>query len=609
VGIGASAGGLAAFNAFLDHMPPDSGMVFVLVQHLAPDHKSMLVELLRAHTSMRVLEAQDGLPLTRDHVYVIPPDATLTIENGLLCVSTPAPAREYRRPIDTFFSSLAEDQGELAVSIVLSGVGSDGTLGLGSVKEHGGLTLAQADFDDTALSGMPHSAAATGLVDHVISVETMPAKLIDYQRHLSEVACQKDSEGTRQDTLEHLATVTALLRARLGHDFTAYKEKTLIRRIQRRMQVLQVEGVPAYIEFLREEPRELNLLFREFLIGVTEFFRNPEAFDVLQATVLSKLPAQEGGAIRIWVPGCATGEEVYSIAILLKEVLDQRHIAPRVQIFGSDIDDHAVAIARIGRYQKGIAAVSPDRLERWFVRDGEDYCLVKEIREMCVFSTHSLVKDPPFSKLDLISCRNLLIYLNHDLQRRVIQTFHYALRSGAYLFLGPSESASRDTKLFTVLDKEHRILQRSDTSVSTLPDFQPTARGGRAEPAARSTGSGEDRIDKIARHMMEKHSPAYMVVDKHLEILRFSGSEMGRYLEPSPGPVSFNLSGILRKELRPAVRAAVHEALATQRPVVNDTLAVVINGQSRGVRLIVEPIVDNNAEAGPCLIAYQDLPP
>ena len=311
VGMGASAGGLSAFKTFFENMPPDSGMTFVLVQHLAPAHKSMLADLLGKVTVMPVLEAEDGTPAEANKVYVIPPDATLTFKDRTLRVTRPAPPRERRRPIDTFFSTLAEDQGENAVCIVLSGTGSDGTLGLKAIKEHGGLVLAQADFDHMAMIGMPQSAAATGLVDELIPVEDMPAKLVDYQTHLLAVAPRKDGDGTRRDTAEHLSKIMTILRTRVGHDFSKYKEKTLVRRIQRRMQVLQIDTVPAYIHRLREDPKQAELLFRELLIGVTHFFRDPDAFAALESAIPKFFEHRRTeDQLRIWVPGCATGEEV-----------------------------------------------------------------------------------------------------------------------------------------------------------------------------------------------------------------------------------------------------------------------------------------------------------
>lgn len=610
VGIGASAGGLEAFRTFFANMPADSGMAFVLVQHLDPHHKSMLVDLLGRHTEMKVVEAADGMRVAANRIFIIPPNATLTIADGALRVTTPAPVREHRRPIDTFFASLAEDQEERAVCIVLSGTGSDGTLGLRKVKEYGGLTLAQADFDATALSGMPQSAAATGLVDHIIPAAEMPALLMDYRQHLHKVAPQKDGDGNRGDRSAHLAAICALLRAGTGHDFSQYKHNTLLRRIQRRMQVLRVDTVPALIERLRKEPRQVDLLFREFLIGVTQFFRDPHVFDTLRSNVIPKLLEHKSAddPIRIWVPACATGEEVYSIAILVREAMERHGVAPKVQIFGTDIDDAAVAIARTARYSK-MTGVTRERIERWFDEDGEQYCPVREVREMCIFSTHSVVKDPPFSKLDLISCRNLLIYLETGLQDRLMQTFHYALRPEAYLCLGSSESITRNTKLFTTLDKKHRMFQRRETSTAT-PDFLMAAPALAAKPGpalARTASRVQDPIDAEARRVMEKYSPAYVVIDRHHEILRFSGGDVGRYLEPSPGTASLNLFGIVRKALRPAVRAAVQRAEKTAEAVMTENTTIKIDGTSRRVKLIVEPIVkERGVEAGRWVLAFQE---
>jgi two-component system CheB/CheR fusion protein len=500
VGIGASAGGLSAFTAFFSAMPTDSGMAFVLVQHLSPDHKSMLAEILGRVTAMPVVEAADGMAVDAGRVYVIPPDSTLALKDRHLQVSRPAPPRESRRPIDTFFSALAEDQRDNAICIVLAGTGSDGTLGLKVIKENGGLTLAQAEFDHTAMSGMPYSATATGLVDHVLPVEQMPAKLLEYRDYLLSVADRKDGDGTRNDTAEHLATISAVLRAKTGHDFSKYKEKTVTRRIQRRMQVLQADTVPAYITCLRDDPNEAELLFRELLIGVTQFFRDPDAFDALQEAAIAKL-VQRGEAdnpIRIWVPACSTGEEAYSLAILVREAMEQQGTDSRVQIFGTDIDDQAVTFARLGRYKKTVG-LPAERLARWFVEDKEDFCPIRQIREMCIFSEHNVTKDPPFSKLDLISCRNLLIYMDGELQDRVLRIFHYALNRDGTLFLGPSEGVSRHGKLFTTIDRSHHIFQRREAD-GVFPGL-PLAATTRHLPAyltgAPAVLSGIDRIDKM----------------------------------------------------------------------------------------------------------------
>jgi two-component system, chemotaxis family, CheB/CheR fusion protein len=342
VGIGASAGGLTAFKRFLANTPADSGMAFILVQHLDPNHKTLLVELLASDAPIPVVEAADGLAIRRNCVFVIPRDATLTIKDGLLAVATPAPPRELRRPIDTFFISLAEECGPKAAAIVLSGVGSDGARGVRVVKEHGGLTLAQAEFNHVVQSGMPQSAVATGMVDHVVPVEAMPALLIEHQGHLGAVAEHSEGEATRTDVRSHLGAITGLLRAAIDHDFSGYKENTLIRRVQRRMQVLHIEDAASYVERLKTDRDELQALFHELLIGVTQFFRDPDAFEALKSSVLVSLIAGKsaGEPIRIWVPGCATGEEVYSIAILLSELIGDTHRARRedIKIFGTDMN-------------------------------------------------------------------------------------------------------------------------------------------------------------------------------------------------------------------------------------------------------------------------------
>jgi two-component system CheB/CheR fusion protein len=608
VGIGASAGGLDAYRAFFANMPADSGMAFVLIQHLAPDHKSMLAELADRATPMPVIEAVNDMAVEANRVFVIPPDSTMTIADGRLEVAKPAPPRELRRPIDSFLKSLAEDQGEDAIGIILSGTGSDGTQGLVAIKEHGGLTLAQAEFDHEALPGMPRSAAATGQVDDVLAVENMPERLLAYQQYLKSVASSKDGDGARTDTASHLSTIMTALRTRTGHDFGAYKEKTLVRRVQRRMQVLQIAEPADYIKHYREQPEELDLLFRELLIGVTEFFRDPAAFGALDETVLRPLAASKGADedIRVWVPGCATGQEAYSIAILLREAMDPRRPRPRVQIFGTDIDDRAIAEARLGRYRMPVAGLSPERLERWFNCEGKDCSIVPEIREMCVFSAHSLIKDPPFSRLDLISCRNLLIYLDPALQDRVMRTFHYALKPGGKLFLGSSESVTRAARLFGAEDKKHRIFERREIENPALPDVSGGRRTPTPAPAQPRHSPVGDRIDKGARRAMEKHYPPHIIVDGDHQIVRFSGGSMGRYLEPSPGAPSFDLFSILRKPLRPAVRSVLQDAKSSGGPVVHDKFLFRGEGGPRLVTLIAEPLSENDGGADFTVLAFQD---
>ena len=614
VGIGASAGGLEAFRTFFEHMPARDDLAFVLVAHLAPEHPSLLTELLGRHTSLVVNDATDGTPVEGGHVYVIPPNTTLTIRDGALQLSHPAPPRHHRWPIDSFLASLAEDQGENAVGIILSGAGSDGARGLRAIKEHTGLTLAQAGSDHVALTGMPASAAATGLVDDVLPVDRMPARLVAHVEHLAATRDRKGPDGAREDLAQHLQSICSLLQSEVGHDFSQYKEKTLVRRIQRRMQVVQADTVEAYIDHLRSHPGEIERLFRELLIGVTEFFRDPEAFDVLQRQAIPALIADKGAAdvVRVWVPGCATGEEAYSIAIALAEGLGQRRHGPKVQIFATDIDDRAIAAARAGRFRTPLPGVSPERLERWFIPDGDYYTVIKPIREMIVFSPHSTIKDPTFSRLDLISCRNLLIYLNADLQQQVLRTFHYALRPGGILMLGPSESLGRSAGLFGVIDKKHRLFLRRGDARPTLP-ITPPARTIGAEPASPGTprASLEDMIDRCTRKTLERHAPASVVIDANHDVLRFYG-DTGRYLGPSTGAASLNVFALLHKGLRGPARTAVQQALARQVAVVQEGQMLTNGGERVPVRLVAEPVraLDDSSRPPPnlCLLVFRDVP-
>ena len=610
VGIGASAGGLEAFKAFFTHMPEDGALAFVLVQHLAPDHHSLLAELVGRSTAMPVLEATDGMRVMPRHVYVIPPNATLTIAGGVLQVCKPAPPREHRWPINTFFTSLAEDQGDHAVCVVLAGTGSDGAQGLRAIKDHGGLTLAQSGFDHEAMTGMPASAVATGLVDAVLPVVDMPARLIAYQRQMHAAHQQKDFDVAHGDIATHLKTICELLHTEIGHDFSQYKEKTLLRRIQRRMLVVQAENVTDYIDHLRQHPNENELLFREFLIGVTEFFRDPAAFETLRTIAIPALLADKTSAdvLRVWVPGCATGEEAYSIAILLREAMgSQRGL--KVKIFATDIDDQAIGAARAGRFRSPLVGISPERQERWFTKDGDDYCVAKQVREMCIFSPHSVIKDPPFSRMDLVSCRNLLIYLNNDLQERLVQSFHYALRPGGFLLLGTSERLAKNARLFTELDKKQRLYVRRDDVHSrprSFPGVRPRQTSSAELVERAAPRHVEDLIDQHARQALEQWSPAYVVINASHDVLRFGG-DTGRYLAPSSGTASLNFFQLLDRPLRGTVRAAVLQAFASSKRVIREGLTLVLNGHQRSLRLIVEPLPEEDGRVEMCVVAFHEL--
>ncbi|MBM4236489.1 MAG: chemotaxis protein CheR, partial [Firmicutes bacterium] len=460
VGIGASAGGLAAFEAFFSGMPADTepGMAFVLVQHLAPDHKSILTDLIRRYTRMKVFEVEDGMAVAPNCAYIIPPGRDMAFLKGTLQLLEPSAPRGQRLPIDFFFRSLAHDQRERAIGVVLSGTGSDGTLGLRAIKGEGGMVMVQ-NPESTEYDGMPRSAIATGLVDYELPPAEMPAQLIAYVAHAFGKPSRTAAPTPRSESA--LKKIFVLLRAQTGHGFSEYKPSTIQRRIERRMAVHQVESMDDYVKFIQKSPEEVDALFRDMLIGVTSFFRDPEAFTALEEQVIPRLFADRSAdaPVRIWVPGCSTGEEAYSLAILLAERQEALKKNITMQVFGTDIDSQAIAAARAGVFPASIATdLTPERLARYFAAEPGDgvYRIHKTIRDMLVFSEQNVIKDPPFSKLDLISCRNLLIYLDADLQKRLLPLFHYALNPGGHLFLGTSETVGEFGDLFAVLDRKQK---------------------------------------------------------------------------------------------------------------------------------------------------------
>ena len=470
VGIGASAGGIEAFHSFFNHMPADCGMAFVILLHLPADRKSMLTDILARWTPMRVVDAQDQVRLEPNCVYVPPPHALVTVAGERLGVQLPQQTNDKLfRPIDGFFDSLGSALRERAVGIILSGTGSDGALGLKAIKERGGLTLAQgADGSGPLYGEMPAGAIATGAVDLVLRVEEMPQHLIRLNA-ASVAPAETSGDSNHMDAARR--DICAILRRQLGHDFSDYRAQTFMRRVERRMRVRNTHTLSEYIATLQGDHEEVLLLFRDLLIRVTSFFRDRRTFDVLEAQVIPTLfdGKRTDAAVRVWVPGCATGEEAYSLAILLREHMDKLRGVPKVQLFATDIDEASITTARLGRYPATLLeGLAPERRERFFTPSQGSYVVTKEIRDLCTFSTHNLVRDPPFSRMDLVSCRNLLIYLNSDLQGRVIPIFHYSLVPGGTLLLGGSESASQHDNLFEPLDKSARIFRRCTAS----PDLQ-----------------------------------------------------------------------------------------------------------------------------------------
>ena len=460
---------------------------------------------------------------------------------------------------------------------------------------------------------MPSSAAATGFVDHVMQVKDIPAKLVEYQHHLAEAKVHKNADGLREDAAEHLIEISALLRKAVGHDFSEYKEKTFVRRIQRRMQVLHLDSVREYLEELRANSKELELLFRDLLIGVTQFFRDPSAFEALQTKAIPNLIAGKGpdDQVRIWVPGCATGEEAYSIAILLKEAAAILPASPKIMIFATDIDDRALEVARAGRYTRAqLDSMAEQRLERWFIREGERYCVSPEIRALCVFSVHNVLRDPPFSKLDLISCRNLLIYLDAALQDRLIPIFHYALRPGGFLFLGPSESIARQETYFIEADKKHRLFERRNDTPTVLPSLPLSPAPSRGLPTSSSSipnrAAPENGVERGARRVMERYAPAHLLVDKNHQVLSFSG-QTGKYLDPQPGAASFNLFNLIQSALRPAARSLLQKVESTGLRAMQENVAIEIAGKSDSINLIVEPVLPASGKAAHYIVIFQDI--
>jgi two-component system, chemotaxis family, CheB/CheR fusion protein len=616
VGIGASAGGVEALEQFLKSLPAGNGMAFVVLTHLPPDRESMLSEILGRATRMPVVEARDGEKVEAEHVYVLPPSAILTIRDGTLQLRRTGPADRERAPIDLFFNSLAEDQAEHAIGIVLSGGGHDGTLGLKAIKEHGGLTIAQGtNVTRPRFAEMPSSAVAAGIVDLELPVETIPERIIGYVRNWGSFEAEPKGDA--------LTTILNLLRARTGHDFREYKERTFQRRVQRRMQVVQTTRLEDYAERLQSEPDEVSALFRDLLIGVTDFFRDTAAFQALEISVIPKLFEEKGSddEVRVWVPGCSTGEEVYSIAILLREHLEKSSTPPKVQVFGTDIDEIAMGVARAARYPASVVKeVSPERLRRFFVHEVGTYRVVKELRDMCIFSAHSIIRDPPFSRLDLISCRNLLIYLKPGLQAQIIPLFHYALRPSGYLFLGSSENVSRNNELFVSVDRKHRIFRRRDLVARPplpLQQFLPQMRreaAGLEENNNNGLLQRSDALRRAANTIVEHFAPTFVIVDETGQALYFS-SGTGKYLQPAAGPPNRDVVAMARPGLRADLRAVLHRAKETRQRAVRDHVQVQINGGIQTVSLAVEPILEGTeiaygivfTDRGP--IAAENVPP
>ena len=605
VGLGASAGGLDACRKLFDALPADIGMAFILIQHLDPTHASMLVDLLAGHTKKRVQQAADGMPLARGNVYIIPPGAYLSIHEGALRLTEPSEPHGARLPFDFLLRSLAEACGSRAICVILSGTGSDGSLGLKAIKERGGLVIAQSP-DDAAFDGMPRSAIRTGLADFVVPVAKIPQILVKYGAGMHVVGSSRNAVSG-EDAPSWLGAIIDLLRTRTAHDFTRYKPGTLQRRIERRMAMAAIADADRYLDFLGRDPAELEHLARDLLINVTSFFRDPKAFDLLAEEVVADLVRRHEPArpLRIWVAGCSTGEETYSIAMLFLEEIAASQRTVALQVFASDVDGEAVAFARNGIYPEAIAAdVSPARLARFFVKEEHGYRIVPDLRGLLVFTTQDVLADPPFSRLDLVSCRNLLIYLRPDAQERVLRLFDFALREGGILFLGGSETVAGLDDRFEAISKTQRIFRHIGHPSGAAADF-PLGPGGLALlSGSRRRAPGASPRELTTRALLDAYAPASVLINGKGECLYYSG-RTDRYLRVAPGEPSRDLQAMVRDGLRSKLRVAIQQANQEQARIIVTGARVNHGDSSVAVKIEVQKL---QSDGDMLLVSFLDEP-
>jgi len=583
-------------------------MAFVLVQHLDPGHESILTGILQRCTAMPVVEAQDQMAVAPNSVYVIPPNRDMSIFHGVLQLSVPEQPRGHRMPIDSFLRSLAEDQGERAMGVILSGTGTDGTLGLRAILGAGGLSFVQ-EPTTAKYDGMPASVVRAGFATHVLPVEKLPEAIL---ARVHTLALHQETPMSMDGGLRR---ILMLLRSATGHDFSLYKESTIGRRIERRMSQHDIADTEIYVRYIKEHPSEVRALFKEMLINVTSFFRDPEAFSTLKRDVLPELFAGKsaGHVFRVWVAGCATGEEAYSIAILLREFMEERGQDGRVQLYSTDIDESAITLARAGMYPPNIVQdVEPERLQRYFVKDAAGYRVKKEIRETVVFAAQSVIKDPPFSKLDLLSCRNLMIYFKPELQDRLIRAFHFALKPGGVLFLSPSESIGNHMDLFAPLSRKWKLYRATgvrDSARHVIVDVVPPVANvdGRMEGVTVTKGR-EARLAELAdRLLLQFYSPASVVTDLRGNILHVHG-ETGKYLRPAPGKPTLNVVDMAHEELQLELRAAIHAAASQGTRTLGREVPAKTDGDFQTVTFSVRPALDPDSGEGLLLLSFQAVP-
>ncbi len=610
VGLGSSAGGLEAFKKFLEKMPPDSGMAFVSIMHLASDKKSFLSELIKKYTQMKVLQIKDKMEIRSNYVYITPPNKEIAIFNGLFHLMEPTKYCGIKLPIDYFFRSLAEDQGENAVCIILSGTGSDGTLGLKAVKERGGLAIVQ-EPESAVYDGMPRSAISTGLVDLILKAEEMPKQLTRYAKHSF---IKREKKLVILPKIEdHLEKIFILLRNKTKHDFSHYKKSTILRRIEKRMAIHHINDVSLYVRYLQQNYNELTKLFKGLLIGVTNFFREPEAFEILKEKIFPELLKDKSIAqpCRAWVPGCSTGEEVYSIAIILQEYIKENDLNNEVQIFATDIDEDAINKARTGIFPLGISAdVSPDRLKEYFVKKDNTYLIKKDIREKVIFSVHNVIDDPPFPNIDLLSCRNVLIYLDSEIQTKVLTQFHYSLNKDGILLLGSSETIGYSVDLFKIVNKKWKIYKRKGITSFPLEKIGILPSQKKSLPSHLTINQIDEKrnigIDSFVDNLLLKdYSPACVLIDDNYEILFIHG-RTGNYLEPASGKPRMNIMEMARESLNHHLMNAIHSAKREKREIVESDIKIKHDGDYYVINLIVRPIFEPEPLKGHMLVLFED---
>ena len=608
VGVGASGSTLSSIERFFSKfsLHPEQAIVLVLQEREAFD-EGWLRGTLEHLDGARLSEIKDGTVISGGTVYLCPADNITTIQSGRFALRRAQQAPGERATIDSFLVSLAEERAEESIGVVLSGTNGDGTLGVATLKDHGGLAIAEGAPEGSP-DRLTDSNKPAAIADFVLPAEDIPEHIQTYARHLRRLEGKQGFDEVLAAASQTLSRIADILRNKTGNDFLGYKQNTFLRRVQRRMQVVQIEDIAAYADFLRADKDEALHLFNDLLIGVTEFFRDKREFEILEAEVIPKIfeGKAAGQQVRVWVPGCATGEEAYSIAILLAEHMAKLDSVPQVLIFATDIDGRALATARVGRYRTSIKLdMTPERLARWFVREGDTHSVAKELREMCIFSQHNVIMDAPFSKLDLVSCRNLLIYLNADLQNLVIPLFHFALLPNRFLFLGNSENVTRHPKLFMPVDRRARIFEKIDIGTRLPPEFPiPTGAGRSMEvPAVRH--DLDVGLEQRAQRVAERYAPAYVIIDENFHVLHFSG-RMGRYIDPTSGTATLDLLGLVHSDLRLELRIALSRARETNEAGQAEQIRLGLNGHSASVDILIEPILDVSAGQRNFVVLFQD---